>query len=194
MILIFATHNDYKVIELRKLLPTEIKLYSITDIACHEEIPETGNSLEANAKIKADYVKYKYGLDCFADDSGLEIEVLGGAPGVHSARYAGDQKDNEANIKKVWKELKGKSNTKACFKTQIYAHIYNQSFSFEGRVDGKIILESKGLGGFGYDPIFIPKGYDKTFAELGEEIKNKISHRAIAVASFLSTLQHIYNK
>ena len=194
MILIFATHNDYKVIELRKLLPPEIKLYSLTDIACHEEIPETGNSLEANAKIKADYVKYKYGLDCFADDSGLEIEVLGGAPGVHSARYAGDQKDNEANIKKVWNELKGKSNTKACFKTQIYAHIYNQSFSFEGRVDGKIILESKGLGGFGYDPIFIPKGYDKTFAELGEEIKNKISHRAIAVASFLSTLQHIYNK
>jgi XTP/dITP diphosphohydrolase len=191
MTLVFATHNDHKVFELRQLLPPQIKLYSLTDIGCHEEIPETGNTLEANAKIKADFVKYKYGLDCFADDSGLEIEVLGGAPGVHSARYAGEQKDNEANINKVWQKLSGQSNSEACFKTLIFAHIHNQSYSFEGRVDGNIIRERKGEGGFGYDPIFVPKGYDKTFAELGESIKNQISHRAKATASLLSTLQHM---
>jgi XTP/dITP diphosphohydrolase len=191
MTLVFATHNDHKVLELSQLLPPQIKLYSLTDIGCHEEIPETGNTLEANAKIKADFVKYKYGLDCFADDSGLEIEVLGGAPGVHSARYAGEQKDNEANINKVWQKLSGQSNSEACFKTLIFAHIHNQSYSFEGRVDGNIIRERKGEGGFGYDPIFIPKGYDKTFAELGESIKNQISHRAKATASLLSTLQHM---
>jgi len=191
MTLVFATHNDHKVFELRQLLPPQIKLYSLTDIGCHEEIPETGNTLEANAKIKADFVKYKYGLDCFADDSGLEIEVLGGAPGVHSARYAGEQKDNEANINKVWQKLSGQSNSEACFKTLIFAHIHNQSYSFEGRVDGNIIRERKGDGGFGYDPIFVPKGYDKTFAELGESIKNQISHRAKATASLLSTLQHM---
>ncbi|MDA0792238.1 MAG: non-canonical purine NTP diphosphatase [Bacteroidetes bacterium] len=191
MTLVFATHNDHKVLELRQLLPPQIKLYSLTDIGCHEEIPETGNTLEANAKIKADFVKYKYGLDCFADDSGLEIEVLGGAPGVHSARFAGEQKDNEANINKVWQKLSGQSNSEACFKTLIFAHIHNQSYSFEGRVDGNIIRERKGDGGFGYDPIFVPKGYDKTFAELGESIKNQISHRAKATASLLSTLQHM---
>jgi XTP/dITP diphosphohydrolase len=191
MTLVFATHNDHKVLELSQLLPPQIKLYSLTDIGCHEEIPETGNTLEANAKIKADFVKYKYGLDCFADDSGLEIEVLGGAPGVHSARYAGEQKDNEANINKVWQKLSGQSNSEACFKTLIFAHIHNQSYSFEGRVDGNIIRERKGDGGFGYDPIFVPKGYDKTFAELGESIKNQISHRAKATASLLSTLQHM---
>tara|TARA_B100000780_G_scaffold94510_1_gene65777 strand:+ start:11037 stop:11612 length:576 start_codon:yes stop_codon:yes gene_type:complete len=188
MKLLFATHNQNKVVELKKLVPKYIDIFSLTDINCHKEIEETGKTLEENAKIKADFIKYKYGLDCFADDSGLEIEALNGAPGVYSARYAGEEKNNASNIQKVWSELEKKGNTNACFRSVFYAHLGSKTYTFEGRVDGNIIFNKKGKGGFGYDPIFIPVGYDKTFAELGDVIKNKISHRAKATQSLLDTL------
>ena len=180
MKLIFATHNNNKFKELKRLLPKSIYLLSLYDIGCNIEIEETGKSLEENAKIKADFIRYKYGLDCFADDSGLEIEVLNGAPGVHSARYAGPKKDMNANIEKVWEELNGIKHPKAWFHTVFYVHFCGNEYQLSGRVEGSIIYEKKGKKGFGYDPIFVPKGYKKTFAELGYDVKNNISHRAIA--------------
>ena len=191
MKLIFATHNQHKVKELKKLVPPSISILSLTDIKCYQEIEETGTTLEENAKIKATFIKYKYGLDCFADDSGLEIEALDGAPGVYSARYAGAAKNNEDNIKKVWEELNYKTNTKAQFRTVIAASFGKKIELFEGIVKGHIIFEKRGKGGFGYDPIFIPKGYDKTFAQLGDIVKNNISHRAIATQYFLNKLNKL---
>ena len=191
MTLVFATHNTHKSKELIQLLPKKFKLYSLSDIGCVNEIPETGDTLAKNAKIKADFVKYKFGLDCFADDSGLEVEALQGAPGVHSARYAGNQRDHSANIQKIWDQLKGQKNTRACFRTVIFAHVNKKSFQLEGRINGHLIFEKRGNKGFGYDPIFIPEGFNQTFAELGDEIKNKISHRAIATKAFLKTLEQI---
>ena len=189
MKIIFATHNQNKVEELKQLVPSKYSLLSLNDIGCIEEIKETGSTLEENAQIKADYVRYKYGLDCFSDDSGLEIDALGGAPGVYSARYAGDQKNNDANIEKIWKELKGIRNPKAIFRSVIYVHLNQKKFCFQGKVEGSIIYEKRGLEGFGYDPIFIPKGYKKTFAELGDTTKNKISHRALAIVQLLKLLE-----
>ena len=189
MKIIFATHNQNKVEELKQIVPLKYSLLSLNDIGCIKEIKETGSTLEENAKIKADYVRYKYGLDCFSDDSGLEIDALGGAPGVYSARYAGDQKNNNANIEKIWKELKGIRNPKAIFRSVIYVHLNKKKICFQGKVEGSIIYEKRGLEGFGYDPIFIPKGYKKTFAELGDTIKNKISHRALAIVQLLKLLE-----
>ena len=188
MELIFATHNQHKVEELKKLFPPYISILSLADINCTQEIEETGETLEENAKLKATFIKYKYGLDCFADDSGLEIECLNGAPGVYSARYAGKSKNNDSNIKKIWEELKEKSNTKAQFRTVIAASFNNNLELFEGIVKGNLIFEKRGEKGFGYDPIFIPYGYDKTFAELGDVVKNTISHRAIAAQYLLNRL------
>ncbi|MDC1217662.1 non-canonical purine NTP diphosphatase [Flavobacteriaceae bacterium] len=188
MELIFATHNQHKVEELKKLFPPYISILSLADINCTQEIEETGETLEENAKLKATFIKYKYGLDCFADDSGLEIESLNGAPGVYSARYAGKSKNDDSNIKKIWEELKEKSNTKAQFRTVIAASFNNNLELFEGIVKGNLIFEKRGEKGFGYDPIFIPYGYDKTFAELGDVVKNIISHRAIAAQYFLNRL------
>jgi len=189
MKIIFATHNQNKVEELKQILPLKYSLLSLNDIGCIKEIKETGSTLEENAQIKADYVRYKYGLDCFSDDSGLEIDALGGAPGVYSARYAGDQKNNDANIEKIWKELKGIRNPKAIFRSVIYVHLNKKKICFQGKVEGSIIYEKRGLEGFGYDPIFIPKGYKKTFAELGDTTKNKISHRALAIVQLLKLLE-----
>ena len=189
MKIIFATHNQNKVEELKQILPLKYSLLSLNDIGCIKEIKETGSTLEENAKIKADYVRYKYGLDCFSDDSGLEIDALGGAPGVYSARYAGDQKNNDANIEKIWKELKGIRNPKAIFRSVIYVHLNKKKICFQGKVEGSIIYEKRGLEGFGYDPIFIPKGYKKTFAELGDTTKNKISHRALAIVQLVKLLE-----
>ena len=189
MKIIFATHNQNKVEELKQIVPLKYSLLSLNDIGCIKEIKETGSTLEENAKIKADYVRYKYGLDCFSDDSGLEIDALGGAPGVYSARYAGDQKNNDANIEKIWKELKGIRNPKAIFRSVIYVHLNKKKICFQGKVEGSIIYEKRGLEGFGYDPIFIPKGYKKTFAELGDTTKNKISHRALAIAQLVKLLE-----
>jgi len=191
MILIFATHNAHKVHELNQLLPESIKLLSLNDIGCFSEIDETGTTLEENAKIKADFIKNKYGLDCFADDSGLEIEALDQAPGVYSARYAGEEKDYEANIKKVWKELEGITNTKACFRSVFHAHISGKEYQIQGRVDGSICFDKRGSDGFGYDPIFIPNDFENTFAELGSEVKNKIGHRAKATQELLKILNSI---
>ena len=189
MKIIFATHNQNKVKELSQLIPKKYNLLSLNDIGCVKEIEETGSTLEENAKIKADYVRYKYGLDCFSDDSGLEVEALNGAPGVFSARYAGNQKNNDANIKKIWEKLRGQSNPKATFRSIFHVHFNNKTFSFQGKVDGNLIFEKRGLNGFGYDPIFIPNGYNQTFAELGDEVKNKISHRALATIQFLKLLE-----
>jgi len=189
MKIIFATHNQNKVTELSQLIPKKYNILSLNDIGCVKEIEETGSTLEENAKIKADYVRYKYGLDCFSDDSGLEVDALKGAPGVFSARYAGNQKNNDANIKKIWKKLRGQSSPKATFRSIFHIHFNNKTFSFQGKVDGNLIFEKRGLNGFGYDPIFIPNGYNQTFAELGDVIKNKISHRALATVQFLKLLE-----
>ena len=163
-------------------------ILSLTDINCYEEIEETGTTLEENAKLKANFIKYKYGLDCFADDSGLEVDALGGSPGVYSARYAGDKKNNEDNIKKIWEELSNKESTKAQFRTVIASSFGSKTTIYEGKVIGNLIFEKRGNHGFGYDPIFIPEGYTKTFAELGDTVKNKISHRALATQKFLTEL------
>ena len=189
MKLVFATHNNNKLKEVKQLLPAHIELLSLTDIGCTEEIEETGSTLEENAYIKARYVKSHYGLNCFADDSGLEIDALDGAPGVISARYAGPQKDNEANIRKVWDNLKNQQDKTAQFRTVIAVCIDGQEWDCEGIVRGKLIHEKRGEGGFGYDPIFIPDGNTQTFAQLGSEVKNKISHRAKATQLFLSRLK-----
>lgn len=189
MKIIFATHNQNKVTELNQLIPKKYTLLSLNDIGCIKEIEEIGRTLEENAKIKADYVRYKYGLDCFSDDSGLEVDALNGAPGVFSARYAGHQKNNDDNIKKIWKELKGQSSPKASFRSIFHVHFNKKIFSFHGKVDGNLIFEKRGLRGFGYDPIFIPNGYNQTFAELGDTVKNKISHRALATVQFLKLLE-----
>ena len=185
MKIIFATNNIKKVEELKKLFPSKYKILSLNDIGCNYEIEETGSTLEENAQIKADYVRYKYGLDCFSDDSGLEIDALRGAPGVNSARYAGSERNDDANIKKIWNELKGNFNPKACFRSVFFIHFKGKKYIIQGRVDGNIIHEKRGSDGFGYDPIFIPKNYDRTFAELGNKIKNKISHRALATFQLL---------
>ena len=189
MKIIFATHNQNKVTELNQLIPKKYTLLSLNDIGCIKEIEEIGSTLEENAKIKADYVRYKYGLDCFSDDSGLEVDALNGAPGVFSARYAGHLKNNDDNIKKIWKELKGQSSPKASFRSIFHVHFNKEIFSFHGKVDGNLIFEKRGLRGFGYDPIFIPNGYNQTFAELGDTVKNKISHRALATVQFLKLLE-----
>ena len=188
MKLVFATHNLNKLKEIQELVPTGIEILSLTDIKCTEDIEETGTTLEENAKIKVDYIKDNYGYDCFADDSGLEIDSLDGAPGVYSARYAGAEKSNEKNIEKVWAKLADKKDKSAQFRTIIAAHIDGKTLQCEGKVRGTIISEKRGEDGFGYDPIFIPNGYSKTFAELGKEAKNEISHRAIAFQIFLKSL------
>ena len=192
MKLVFATHNLNKLKEIKELVPAGIELLSLTDINCTEDIEETGVTLEENAKIKANYVKNNYGYDCFADDSGLEIDALDGAPGVYSARYAGAEKSNEKNIQKVWSELAKKEDRKAQFRTIIAAHIGGEISIYEGKVRGQIISEKRGKGGFGYDPIFIPEDYSKTFAELGNEIKNTISHRSKAFRYFISHFKAVF--
>lgn len=187
MKLIFATHNSHKVQELNQLLPDSIELLSLNQIGCHQEIIESGTTLEENAKIKADFIRFKYGLDCFADDSGLVVDALNGAPGVYSARYAGAERNMEKNIQKVWSELKGKETT-AHFQTVFFLHLEGEEYVLRGAVKGRLIFEKRGKGGFGYDPIFIPEGYRQTFAELGDEIKNKIGHRAQATKKLLEIL------
>jgi len=188
MKLVFATHNLNKLKEIQELVPSGIEILSLTDIKCTEDIEETGTTLEENAKIKVDYIKNNYGYDCFADDSGLEIDSLEGAPGVYSARYAGAEKSNEKNIEKVWAKLADKKDKSAQFRTIIAAHIDGKTLQCEGKVLGTIISKKRGEGGFGYDPIFIPNGYSKTFAELGKEVKNEISHRALAFQIFIKSL------
>lgn len=182
MKLVFATNNKHKLDEVRKITAQHnIEVVSLADIHCHDEIPETADTLEGNALQKAQYIQDKFGLDCFADDTGLEVEALDNAPGVYSARYAGPGHDSEANMQKLSQEMEGKTNRKARFRTVIALIIGDKQYCFSGIVNGTITTEKKGENGFGYDPIFIPEGYEQTFAELGDSVKNKISHRAKAV-------------
>jgi len=186
MKIVFATNNKNKIAEVRKMLDSKYEVMSLEDIGCHENIPETGKCLRENAWQKASYVFEKYGFNCFADDTGLEVEALNGEPGVYSARYAGGKgHDSEANMAKLLKNLEGIENRKARFCTDICLILRNNDHAdvrfFEGIVDGEIIKERRGGEGFGYDPIFQPNGYTQTFAELGSNIKNNISHRAKAV-------------
>ena len=188
MKLVFATHNKNKIDEIKPLLPKKMELVSLEDLGCFTEIPETENTLEANALIKASFVKKHYGLDCFADDSGLEVDALGGAPGVYSARYAGEKKSAEKNICKLLSAMKNKERREARFRTVIVLLIQNKKFFFEGIVNGKILTQSRGDRGFGYDPIFQPEGYTKSFGEFPVTLKNKISHRAKAIKKMLDYL------
>lgn len=191
--LVVATNNAHKLEEISAILGDEMELLSLKDIQCFDEIPETANTLEGNARQKAEYIYRNYGMDCFADDTGLEVETLGGAPGVFSARYAGDGHDSEANMQKLLQELKGKENRKAQFRTAICLIMEGKEYQFEGIVKGEIIKEKRGGAGFGYDPIFTPEGHDLTFAELGNEIKNTISHRARAVEALCKFLKEYHN-
>ena len=179
--LVVATNNAHKLEEISAILGTEMELLSLKDIQCEADIPETADTLEGNARQKARYIYDNYQMDCFADDTGLEVESLNGAPGVFSARYAGEGHDSEANMQKLLHELEGKENRKAQFRTAICLIMEGKEYLFEGIVKGEIIEEKRGGAGFGYDPIFVPEGFDKTFAELGNDIKNTISHRALAV-------------
>ena len=192
MKLVFATNNKNKLSEIRDILGNDIEVLSLGDINCNVDIPETADTLEGNALQKAEYIFEHYGMNVFADDTGLEVEALNGEPGVFSARYAGGEgHDSEANMQKLLKNLADKTNRKARFRTSIALIINGKRYSFEGLVNGEILKEKSGTSGFGYDPIFKPDGYDKSFAELGLEIKNKISHRANAIkklAEFLKTI------
>lgn len=199
MKIVFATNNPNKLREIREILGPNFKIVSLDDIGCHVDIPETGDTLEENARQKAEYIMTNYHINCFADDTGLEVEALGGAPGVHSARYAeGTDHDSEANMAKLLHELEGKENRTARFRTVIsLLEVKEESPSdyreiqFEGEVRGRIDTGKHGSSGFGYDPIFIPEGYDKSFAELGEEVKNQISHRAKAVMKLADYLRQV---
>lgn len=181
MKLVFATHNSGKLREVQRLLPENIKLLSLDDIGCDEEIPEDGQTLEENALAKAQYVKKRYGLDCFADDTGLLVDALSGAPGVWSARYAGPEKNPIRNMAKLLRELEGESNRTARFKTVIALILDGETHLFSGEAEGTIIEEAKGVEGFGYDPVFLPDGETRTFAEMTLAEKNLISHRAKAL-------------
>ena len=187
--MVVATNNAHKLKEIAAILGQEIELLSLKDIQCFADIPETADTLEGNARQKAMYIYENYGMDCFADDTGLEVEALGGAPGVFSARYAGEGHDSEANMQKLLKELAGKENRKAQFRTVICLMMNGKEHLFEGIVKGEIIQEKRGGEGFGYDPIFVPEGYDLTFAELGDDVKNTISHRARAVEKLCQFLK-----
>lgn len=187
--LVFATNNAHKLEEIRAILDGKVEILSLKDIRCEADIPETADTLEGNAALKAEYIYRNFGLNCFADDTGLEVEALNGAPGVYSARYAGGEgHDSEANMRRLLDEMSGAENWKAQFRTVICLIEDGKQHLFEGIVKGEIIRERRGDSGFGYDPVFIPEGYGQTFAEMGNEEKNKISHRARAVRALCEYL------
>ena len=190
MKIVFATNNAHKLSEVSAVLGSEYELVTLSEVGITEDIPETGATLDENASIKARYVYERTGADCFADDTGLEVEVLGNAPGVHSARYAGEAKDSEANMDKLLSELDGKENRKARFRTVIALIINGEEHLFEGIVNGRILTERHGGKGFGYDPIFAPEGKNLSFAEISMEEKNCISHRGRAVEKLLEFLKN----
>jgi XTP/dITP diphosphohydrolase len=190
MQLVFASNNKNKIKEIQLLVPNSIQILSLDDIGCLDEIPETADTIEGNAILKANYVTEKFGYNCFADDSGLEINSLNGAPGVFSARYAGEPKDDNKNIEKVLENLKNTTNRKANFKTVICLNLNGEKHLFTGIINGTISKEKIGTNGFGYDPIFVADGYEKTFAELSMEEKSSISHRGIAVRKLIDFLSY----
>lgn len=190
--LVFATNNAHKLRELGEILKGEFKLLSLRDISCFDDIPETGNTLEANASQKSFYIWDRFHTDCFSDDSGLEIAALNNEPGVRSARYAGEGRNPEDNIDKVLTELKNKQDRRACFRCVISLVMEGVEYLFEGRVDGEILHERHGIDGFGYDPIFLPDGYAHSFAEMEAGVKNSISHRGRAVQKLVRFLLEEY--
>lgn len=187
--IVFATANPNKVREIQAQMGDKYKFQSLTDIGCTEDVPETRDTIIGNALQKAEYVHENYQVNCFAEDTGLMIDALNGAPGVYSARYAGPARDSKANVAKVLKELTGVENRAAHFKTVIALILDGETHTFEGVIHGKIIAAPRGTGGFGYDPIFQPNGYEQTFAEMASEEKYKISHRALATANFMAFMQ-----
>lgn len=189
--IVFATNNLHKLTEIREIIGDKFKILSLSEIGCNEDIPETASTLEGNAEIKARYVKEHYGYDCFADDTGLEVEVLNGEPGVMSARYAGENHDSEANMQLLLKNMFGEENRKARFRTVIALLVGNELTLMDGIVDGEITKERVGNSGFGYDPIFKPNESDKTFAQMSSEEKNKISHRGRATEKLIEKLNNI---
>lgn len=189
MKLVFATNNPNKLKEVQRLLPDTIQLLSLKAIGCTEDIPETQPTIKGNAVQKAEYVKKHYGYDCFADDTGLEVAALNGAPGVLSARYAGNEKNDEANMAKLLDALQGKSNRNAQFKTVVALHLNDKLHTFTGICKGEITTEKQGEKGFGYDPVFKPEGYIETFAHMSLELKNKIGHRGKAVGQLVRFLK-----
>ena len=189
MQLVFASSNKNKIFEIQSMLPETIQILSLVDIGCLEEIPETADTIEGNAILKANYISNKYGYDCFADDTGLEVAALNGEPGVFSARYAGEQRNSDDNMNKLLEQLSDKNNRKAQFKTVIALNINGKQELFTGIAEGEITVEKTGTKGFGYDPIFQPIGYKETFAELSLEIKNEISHRGKAMQKLISFLK-----
>lgn len=191
MKLVFATNNPHKLKELQALLGDKYQLLGLKDIGCFEEIPEEQPTLEGNARQKAFYVHEKYGYSCFADDTGLEVEALNGEPGVYSARYAGHEKDAEANMNKLLKEMVKINNRKARFRTVISLVLNGKEKQFEGIANGEITRQRSGDSGFGYDPVFLPDGFTKTFAEMNLQDKNKISHRGLAVQKLVQYLQTV---
>jgi XTP/dITP diphosphohydrolase len=186
--LLFATGNPHKVQEMQQILDGRYRLLSLADIGCMEDIPETADTFEGNALLKARYVVQHYHTDCFAEDTGLEVEALNGAPGVYSARYAGEEKDPAANLQLVLAQMEGVENRKARFRTVIALLLDGREYLFEGSVEGHIAKTPRGEGGFGYDPVFIPEGHSHTFAEMPSEAKHAISHRGKAVAQLLHFL------
>ncbi len=188
MKIVFATNNKYKVEEVKDLLPEVIEVLTLAEIGCHEDIEETAETLEGNAKIKSDHVKNHYGFDCFADDTGLEVEALNGAPGVYSARYAGEEATFEDNVQKLLQALEGISNRNARFRTVISLFLNGKQLFFEGVCDGTIEESTSGEKGFGYDPVFKPNAFDITFAEMDLKQKGRISHRGLAVKKLVEYL------
>ena len=193
MKLVFATNNKHKLLEVREIVGDRVEVLSLIDIDCHDDIPETADTLQGNALIKARHIYDKYGMNCFADDTGLEVEILGGEPGVYSARYAGEECDSEANMLKLLQNLTGKNNRNAQFRTVIALIINGEERLFNGIVKGTISTEKKGDSGFGYDPIFIPEGYTESFAQMSGEMKNSISHRYRATKQLSDYLKENYD-
>lgn len=189
--IVFATNNLHKLTEIREIIGDKFKILSLSEIGCNEDIPETASTLEGNAEIKARYVKEHYGYDCFADDTGLEVEALNGAPGVLSARYAGEAHDSQANMDLLLKNMRCEENRNARFRTVIALLVNDELTLIDGIVEGKIMFEREGEGGFGYDPIFKPFESEFTFAQMSSEEKNKISHRGRATAKLIEKLENI---
>lgn len=191
MKLVFATNNLHKLKEVQEMLSNTIEVLSLKDIGCFEDVEETETTLEGNARLKADHITNNYGYDCFADDTGLEVDALNGKPGVFSARYGGEHGNSEKNMQKLLKELHGKANRKAQFRTAVALNLENKQYLFEGICEGEILEKKTGTEGFGYDPIFKPTEASKSFAEMNSEEKNKISHRGIAIQKLVDFLLNL---
>ena len=193
MKLVFATNNKHKLQEVRDIVGDRVEILSLADIGCYDDIPETADTLQGNALIKARHIYEKYGIDCFADDTGLEVEALGGAPGVYSARYAGEECNSEANMHMLLENLTGISNRDAQFRTVIALIIKGEEMLFNGVVKGTIATEKKGDSGFGYDPIFVPEGHSDSFAQMSSEMKNSMGHRFRATQQLGDYLKENYD-